>query len=244
MIIDLKLELSKAQKAMAQFSETSIKNTINHCDGMNESQRTLIEECFAASKVKNAKNRRYTENWLMLCLLLNIRSSSVYKYLRNSALLPLPHPKTIRRQLSMIKNSCGFDQDFLKLLGKRVVNMTNKEKHGVLLFDAVNLRKSLHVNTSSLTYSGMEDYGNDVPISDHKSYADHALVFMYQSLGSNFYQTIGCFASKGEVKGIILLLFVTVCYNLYYMYMCFNLMYLFIRCNSSPVSSKSNHTFR
>jgi len=49
--------------------------------GMNDSQRTLILECFPASKVEKSKSRRYSENWLMLCLLLNIRSPSTYNYL-------------------------------------------------------------------------------------------------------------------------------------------------------------------
>jgi len=80
--------------------------------------------------------------------------------------------------------------------------MLEKDKHGVLLFDAVSLRKSLAVNSSNLTYSGLEDFGNDFENNScHKDFADHALVFMWQSHGSNFYQTVGCFASKGEVKG-------------------------------------------
>lgn len=198
---DLKLELSNVQIEMSKLSDCSIKEKIDQCENMNESQKTLILECFTASKVKNIKNRRYSDNWLMLCLLFNIRSPSAYKYLRNSALLPLPHPKTVRRHLSLVKSTCGFDKDFLKILSKKVDKMNNKEKHGILLFDSINLRKSIHVNSSNLTYSGLEDYGDDVLNSGHKEYADHALVFMFQSLGSNFYQTIGCFASKSEVKG-------------------------------------------
>lgn len=80
--------------------------------------------------------------------------------------------------------------------------MSEINKHGILLFDAVNLRKSLSVNSSTLTYTGLEDYGDEgVEGTCHKEYADHTLVFMWQSLSSNFCQTIGCFASKGEVKG-------------------------------------------
>lgn len=200
-VTDLKLELNNVQKEMSKISDYSIKEKIDLCENINESQKTLILECFTASKVKNTKNRRYSDNWLMLCLLFNIRSPSAYKYLRNSALLPLPHPKTVRRHLSLIKSTCGFDEDFLKILAKKVDKMNSKEKHGVLLFDSINLRKSIHVNSSNLTYLGLEDYGNDIPHAGHKEYADHALVFMFQSLGSNFYQTIGCFASKSEVKG-------------------------------------------
>jgi len=71
--------------------------------GIIESQKTLIKECFSASKNKNTKSRRYSENWLMLCLLFNIRSPGAYKYLRDSQLLPLPHPKTVRQLLSCLK---------------------------------------------------------------------------------------------------------------------------------------------
>jgi len=61
--------------------------------------------------------------------------------------------------------------------------MLERIKHGILLFDAVNLRKSLAVNLSSLTYLGLKDYGGEVGNKIyHKVYADNALVFMWQSL--------------------------------------------------------------
>ncbi|KAE9521372.1 hypothetical protein AGLY_018194 [Aphis glycines] len=126
---------------------------------MNESQKILVIECFAAAKYRNPKSRRYTENWLMLCLLLNIRSPSAYKYLRESALLPLLHPKTVRSHLASINTACGFDKDFLSLLKKKCDQMTDIAKHGILLFDSINLRKSIAVNLSNLTYYC-------VPVSD------------------------------------------------------------------------------
>lgn len=83
-ICDLQDELSKyislckSHKDMAEYNEQFIQDKLN---GMNESQKTMIMECFAASRVKNSKSRRYSEDWLMLCLLFNIRSPSAYKYL-------------------------------------------------------------------------------------------------------------------------------------------------------------------
>jgi len=178
----------------------SIENKLKELT-INESQKSLIMECFAAAKVKTSRNRRYSENWLMLCLLFNIRSPTAYKYLKITALLPLSHPKTVRKYLSSIKTICGFDQDFLSLLQKKVNQMTEMVKYGVLLFDSISLRKSLAVNSSNLTYRGLEDFGDKDNSDHHKEYTDHALVFMWQSLSSNFYQTISCFASKGDVKG-------------------------------------------
>lgn len=98
-----------SHKNMAECNEQFIQNKLGY---LNESQKSMVMECFAASRVKS-------ENWLMLCLLFNIRSPSAYKYLRTSALLPLPHPKTVRKHLSSIKSTCGFDQDFLRLLQKK-----------------------------------------------------------------------------------------------------------------------------
>jgi len=204
-VIELQKELINSQNAMSKYNNTFLEDKLK---GMNDSQRTLIMECFSASKLNNPKSRRYSENWLMLCLLLNIRSPSTYNYLRSSALLPLPHVKTVRKHLSLLKSTCGFDPDFLRLLQKKAEGMLEKDKHGILMFDAVNLRKSIAVNSSNLTYSGLEDYGNELENEYcHKEYADHALVFMWRSLGSNFNQTIGCFASKGEVKGKYILIY-------------------------------------
>lgn len=150
------------QNEMSNYSG-SIDNKLKKLT-INESQKSLIMECFAAAKVK--RNCRYSENWLMLCLLFNIRSTTAYKYLRTTALLPLPHPKTVKKYLSSIKTTCGFDQDFLSLLQKKVNQMTEMAKHGVLIFDSISLRKSFAVNSSNLTYRKLEDFG-DEDNSDH-----------------------------------------------------------------------------
>lgn len=90
---------------MATFCDKKIVKQLNNMSGINECQKTLIKECFSASKIENTKSRGYSENWLMLCLLFNIRSPGAYKYLPDSQLLPLPHPKTVRQLLSCIKTT-------------------------------------------------------------------------------------------------------------------------------------------
>lgn len=74
---------------------------------------------------------------------------------------------------------------------------TDKQHHGVLLLDEVQLRKGLYVNTRNLTYTGLEDMGGEVVSSDHdykvlynrgsdSKKADHGLVLMFQSLAEKF----------------------------------------------------------
>lgn len=55
-----------------------------------------------------------------------------------------------------------------------------------------------------MSYIGLEDYDDGLN-TGYIHYADRALLLMQQSLGSNFYQTIGCFASKSEVEGIVVI---------------------------------------
>lgn len=101
----------------------------------------------------------------------------------------------------MVKYDCGFDDKFFKLFKKKVDLLKETEKHGVILFDEIFLRESINVDTRNLTYSGLEDYGKDESTLNSGQKADHGLVLMFQSLGSNITQPIGVFASKGCVKG-------------------------------------------
>jgi len=129
------------------------------------------------------------------------RSPSGNKFLREQNILPLSCINTIRKHLLAVEIGCGFDKNVFKLLTKN-----NFEKKGVLLFDEISLRESLSVNTRELTYTGLEDFGEEIEYKkDSGKKANHGLVFMWQSLAKNFVQPIAVFASHGPVKGIIVL---------------------------------------
>lgn len=57
---------------MSAFGDKELNAIFERLNISNE-QSELIKEIFAAAKVKNPKNRRYSENWMMLCLLFQIR---------------------------------------------------------------------------------------------------------------------------------------------------------------------------
>lgn len=118
-------------------------------------------------------------------------------------ILPLPCVTSIRNHLLAVKIGCGFDQDFFKLLKKKFSAKTEHQKKVILVFDEIFLRESIHVNTRTLTYYGLEDFGKDFEKRTHEK-ANHALVLMMQSLADNLQQPIAVFASKGPVKGKLL----------------------------------------
>jgi len=115
----------------------------------------------------------------------------------------LPCVNTVRRNLLSVQVGCGFDLNFFKLLKKKFTTKTEKQKISVLLFDEVFLRESISINSRTLTYTGLEDYGNEIENKINSSEkANYGLVLMWQSLADNFTQPIAVFASKGPVKGI------------------------------------------
>jgi len=50
--------LINSHKNMAECNEQFIQNKLGL---LNESQKSMVMECFAASRVKNPKSRRYSE---------------------------------------------------------------------------------------------------------------------------------------------------------------------------------------
>lgn len=62
---NIRVQMKKVSDA--NLSQILENNNVSNC------QRDLINEIFKASKLTNPKNRRYTENWILLCLLFQIR---------------------------------------------------------------------------------------------------------------------------------------------------------------------------
>lgn len=174
------------------------------CSELNisHSQKLALTEIIAAAGKKDSRGQRYTEEWAMLCMLMNIRSPGYYEFLRKNNILPLPCKKTIRGYFSLINAKCGFDEQFAKLLEKHFSSKTPLQRHGVLLLDEINLRKSVAVCSRNLTYVGLTDMGDDGKQStDIKDQATHGLVLMFQPLADTYTQPIAVFASKNPVNG-------------------------------------------
>ncbi|KAF0720869.1 Uncharacterized protein FWK35_00020188 [Aphis craccivora] len=69
-----------------------------------KSKMELVSNSYVDDLHKNMNCCRYSEDWLLLCMLLYIRSTCTYKFLLDQHILPLPCPKTIRTYLSLEKS--------------------------------------------------------------------------------------------------------------------------------------------
>lgn len=76
------------------------------------------------------------------------------------------------------------------------------QKHGVLIFDEIQVRSSLEVNVTKMNIDRTVDFCNDYEIKEKNNYPlleDHALVYMFSSLGENFRQPVAVYG--GATKG-------------------------------------------
>jgi len=74
-----------------------------------------------------------------------------------------------------------------------------------LLLDEIATRESVNVNTKTLSYKGLVDFGSDgEQSSDFNEKANHGLVIMFHPLADDYTQSIAVFASRGPVKGHVL----------------------------------------
>lgn len=68
----LQQHLNDCKNQMKKINQSNLMQLINNA-GISKCQSELIQEIFAAAKLKNPKNRKYNENWMLLCLMFQIR---------------------------------------------------------------------------------------------------------------------------------------------------------------------------
>ena len=113
-IVCLQNALIDAQNKMATLNDVDLQSI------ENKNQRIVIQEIISAARRTDSRGRRYQEDFIMLCMLMNIRSQSYYEFLRKTNIIPLPCTKTIRDYVSLINRKCGYDENFFKVLKKEV----------------------------------------------------------------------------------------------------------------------------
>lgn len=112
----------------------------------------IITQILQASKFKSKTSMRYSEDWILLCILFHMRSPSGYRFILSNNILPLPCPSTLRRYLSLIDTKFGFDDNFFEIFSKFIIAKPDIKRHGVIAFDEMKVRESVAVCSKSFTY--------------------------------------------------------------------------------------------
>lgn len=204
--IHIMKEIKVLREKTKKVDDEDLIKKLESYPNLQSSQKMLIKECIKACKYNKKTSRRYTSEWLLLCLLLHIKSPACYKFLRKNEVLPLPAVSTIRRYLSRVNLKCGLDENFFDAFKIKMQEKNEFERHGMLIFDEMQVRQSVNLNVKNMKLIGIQDFGKDhsktVKTSD--KCADHALVFMFASLAANISQPVAVYGAKGPTNGTCL----------------------------------------
>ncbi|XP_049276172.1 LOW QUALITY PROTEIN: uncharacterized protein LOC125760320 [Rhipicephalus sanguineus] len=196
----LKKEIATVKKQLKNVTEERMERAL---DILPAKQQLAFKNAFQVAKAKAKNGKRYTEEWLMTCLLLQISSPKAYKLLSDMQVLPLPTRARLRQIISGIPCRYGFNEVSLKSIQEHFQKKSHLQRCGVLLLDEVKLKQSVAFNKTSYKMDGFVDYG-DVTNVTTDQLADHALVFMFVPLFESWVQPIASFATKGAAPGRIL----------------------------------------
>lgn len=174
------------------------------------------------ARTESKNGMRYEADWILECLLLRIKDSSVYEHCRLRHLLTLPSKGTLRRLLSGMICHFGFNSFALDAIEKNFAGKRDDEKLVVISFDEVSITPSLKFNKESLAFDGFVNLSddpfenrdevtnytlnNDTDPPDPKiiqtpQLADHALVYLVRPLKDRWVQPFAVFASRGAASG-------------------------------------------
>jgi len=68
----LKQNFNNVKRKLEEITDINLNSILKNTN-IPQCQTELVFEILKASKVKNLKNRRYSDNWMLLCLLFQIR---------------------------------------------------------------------------------------------------------------------------------------------------------------------------
>ena len=198
----LKNATFKLQHDLKVVKNTAFENKFN-ATNICKTQKMVIREMITAAK-NNKTGRRYSDNWIILCMLMNVRSPMYYEFLRKNNVLPLPCRKTVRNYFSRSDKEFDFNEKFAELLKKHFSAKNESQRHGLLVFDKMNLCKeesSTSVDSSTLTDAELEDFeANDSKTNDIADQATQGLIIFFQPLADSDTQPIAVFDFKNSVN--------------------------------------------
>jgi len=198
----LSADVKMYEERLEKLNEEKVEDYIQHLN-IGSAQAMVMKEVISIAKYESKHSRHYSPDWFLMCLLMSIRRPKMYNFILNNDILPLPSPRTSKGCISSMKFECGFNAPFFEALMKKFTTKTEEEKHVVLIFDEMSVRKGLKTDVTSMKYQGVVNFGEEESSrsTDVNELADHALVFGISSLRENYFQPISCFASKEPTLG-------------------------------------------
>ena len=96
-IILLRAVLKSCRETIANIQTENLNKILDNQESLSRNEKIAITGTFAAASKKNPKSRKYSDDLVVLCMLIYMRSPASYQMLRDNKILPLPCKRSIRR---------------------------------------------------------------------------------------------------------------------------------------------------
>ena len=158
------------------------------------------------------RSMRWDGEYVVLCAMLKMKNSSVYRELKEKQLLPMASEDTIRRVISSVECTFGLNELALFNLGEELKGLPEHERWVSLMWDEVKIRESMTWCQRTMRWKGPVDLGGmivecDVPDSS----ATHCLFFMIRLYHKNGVQVFAIFAVHNACSGEMLSILIVKC---------------------------------
>lgn len=199
-LVNLKERLKKMRKQNQELKEDTFQERIMDLP-TNQQQAAL--HFFRASRRKSTRGMDFTQDWVLECIIMDIKSPKLYRHMRKNKILVLPCKDTLRKYLASYKTSFGFCTKVLSALKEVTKTLDSFKLHGGLLVDEIKLSEHLSV-TPSARIDGFVNLGRFMPYSQRHEPCDHGMLIMFCPFAGKWTQILAVFATHGNVEGELL----------------------------------------
>lgn len=90
--------------------------------------------------------------------MLSIKSPKAYAHLRKENILPLPSPSVLRKMISAVSGSFGFNHFAIKELADYMRNRPLNERYCSLIWDEITISSEIKFNKNTFQFEGFVDH--------------------------------------------------------------------------------------
>ncbi|KAH9367853.1 hypothetical protein HPB48_003102 [Haemaphysalis longicornis] len=171
--------------------------------GLPPKQREAGPHIFKSSSRRSNKGIRYSNKWVLECLMMKMKSPALYEHPRKEKILAVPSKTTLRKCQKSYKAGFGFNMKVADVLREKTSSMDEFKLHEGLLVDEMKLSEHLSVNNGG-HIEGFVDLGPFTSEEDKHTDCDHRLAILFVPFVGKWTQVLAAFANKNNIKGTLL----------------------------------------
>lgn len=120
--------MANLRKSCGAIQKETLEQKIKALN-LPDEQQVMISSCIKAAAVKK-NGRRYDLKWIYECILMRIKSPTLYNHLRLKSILPLPCRATLSRYMRKLHPMYGYQDTLFETIKKKVSGFSEVQRHG------------------------------------------------------------------------------------------------------------------